>query len=113
MNDLRILRDRQAAAADSLDRQAAAADPYGSAAHVRDHDDGDDLPDIGGGILCLQSRAADRLGDRGSGTDIHGRYGDGGLRGQPGDRDPAERDKDRHPCGRRPVVFPLRWLTVP
>ena len=32
MNDLRILRDRQAAASDSLDRQAAAADPYGSAA---------------------------------------------------------------------------------
>jgi hypothetical protein len=32
MNDLRILRDRQAAASGALDRQAAAAEPYGSAA---------------------------------------------------------------------------------
>src|SRR6476646_1987002 len=32
MNDLRILRDRQAAASEALDRSEAAADPYGSAA---------------------------------------------------------------------------------
>lgn len=32
MNDLRILRDRQAAAEDALDRSAAAGDPFGSAA---------------------------------------------------------------------------------
>jgi hypothetical protein len=32
MNDLRILRDRQTAASNSLDRSEAAADPYGSAA---------------------------------------------------------------------------------
>ena len=32
MNDLRILRDRQAAAENALDRQAAAGDQFGSAA---------------------------------------------------------------------------------
>jgi hypothetical protein len=31
MNDLRILRDRQAAAKDALDRQAAGSDPFSSA----------------------------------------------------------------------------------